>query len=265
MHDRVVVCMKWGRLFDCSYANVLYRAVKAHLAPGFLFLCLTDQPEGLDAGIRTAPIPDIGLTEAQIRAPGVWRKLALFHPDVAALAPGARALFIDLDMMILGPLDPFFSIGEGLVAQDMGESWRRGSYEGAAPEPGTCVFAFTLGEQQQILEAFQADITGAMAKFHNEQDFVAAHSHGLAVWPKGMVISFKRHLVHRYGRDLILPPRAPAPGPSILAYHGDPRPADLLRAGVWGRFPHLGRGPVAWVKDYWAQYGGTASAGEASR
>ncbi|WP_103256625.1 hypothetical protein [Tabrizicola aquatica] len=256
MPDRVVICMKWGRLFDCSYANVLYRAVKAHLVPGFLFLCLTDQPEGLDAGIRTAPIPDIGLTEAQIRAPGVWRKLALFHPDVAALAPGARALFIDLDMMILGPLDPFFARPGGMVLLDTGHDWR----ESEAVQPSTGVFAYTLGEQQQILTAFQADIPGAMARFRNEQDFVAAHATDLSLWPSGAVISFKRHLVHRYGRDLFVPPRAPVPGPAILAYHGDPRPADLLRPGVWGRFPHLGRGPVAWVQDYWVQYGGTAPA-----
>lgn len=262
MHDRVVICMKWGRLFDCSYANVLYRAVKAHLAPGFSFLCLTDQPQGLDPGIRTAPIPDIGLNEAQIRAPGVWRKLALFHPDVAALAPGARALFIDLDMMILGPLDPFFAQPRGVVLLDTGHDWRKTE----AVQPSTGVFAYTLGEQQQILTAFQADIPGAMARFRNEQDFVAAHATDLSLWPSGAVISFKRHLVHRYGRDLFVPPRAPAPGPAILAYHGDPRPADLLRPGVWGRFPHIGRGPVRWVKDYWRQYSHRpASDGEASR
>lgn len=102
VQDRIVICVKWGKLFPADYVNVLFRAVSAHLEPGFRFICLTDRTNGLESGITTCPIPDIGLTPEQINAPGVWRKLALFHPDVAALAPGARALFIDLDMMVVG-------------------------------------------------------------------------------------------------------------------------------------------------------------------
>lgn len=250
--ERVILCMRWGPVFPVDYVNVLFRAVSAHLEPGFRFFCLTDQSEGLSPGIIPAPIPDIGLTPEQIRAPGVWRKLALFHPDVAALAPGARALVIDLDMMILGPLDRFFEASGGMILLDTGHDWRLRE----PVQPSTGIFAFTLGEQPRILAAFQADIVGAMARFRNEQDFVAAHAADVSLWPTGAVISFKRHLVRRYGRDLILPPRAPHLGPAILAYHGDPRPADLVRPGLWGRFPHLGRGPVGWVRDYWTGHGG---------
>ena len=169
--DRVVLCLKWGTLFPADYVNVLYRAVSAHLSPGFRFLCLTDRTEGLAAGIETAPIPDIGLTPEQIRAPGVWRKLSLFHPEVAVLAPGARALVIDLDMMILGPLDPFFAAQGGMILLDTGHDWRARE----PVQPSTGVFAFTLGEQAHILAAFMKDPKGAMARFRNEQDFVAAH------------------------------------------------------------------------------------------
>lgn len=250
--DRVVLCLKWGRLFPADYVNVLFRAVSAQLAPGFRFICLTDRTEGLAPGIETAPIPDIGLTPEQIRAPGVWRKLALFHADVAALAPGARSLVIDLDMMILGALDPFFAAQGGMILLDTGHDWRARE----PVQPSTGVFAFTLGEQGHILTAFQADPGGAMARFRNEQDFVAAHAAGVSLWPTGAVLSFKRHCVRRYGRDLILPPHPPARGAAILAFHGDPRPADLLQRGIWGRFPHLGRGPVAWARDYWTGHGG---------
>lgn len=250
--ERVVLCMKWGTLFPADYVNVMFRAVSAHLAPGFRFVCLTDRAERLVPGIETAAIPDIGLTSEQIRAPGVWRKLALFHPDVAALAPGARALVIDLDMMILGPLEPFFEAQDGIILLDTGHDWRKRE----PVQPSTGVFAFTLGEQQQILQKFQSDPDRAMTTFRNEQDFVAARAKSLSLWPTGAVVSFKRHFVRRFSRDLFLPPRAPAPGPAILAFHGDPRPADLLQTGIWGQFPHLGRGPVAWVRDYWTGYGG---------
>jgi hypothetical protein len=171
---------------------------------------------------------------------------------VAALAPGARALVIDLDMMILGPLNAFFEAKGGIVLLDTGHDWRALDMV----QPSTGVFAFTLGEQQQILAAFLADPSGAMARFRNEQDFVSAHATDASLWPTGAVLSFKRHCVRRFGRDLICNPRPPAPGTSILAFHGDPRPVDLLRGGLWGRAPHLGRGPVSWVRDYWIEHGG---------
>jgi len=252
--DRVVICMKWGTLFNADYVNVLFMAARKHLAPDVQFVCLTDRTQGLDQRIKTAPIPDIGLTPEQIRAPGVWRKLALFHHSVAALAPGARALVIDLDMMILGPLNSFFEAKDGIVLLDTGHDWRAREIV----QPSTGVFAFTLGEQQQILAAFLADPPGAIARFRNEQDFVAAHATDASLWPTGAVLSFKRHCVRRFCRDLIWPPRPPAPGTCILAFHGDPRPADLLRSGIWGRFPHLGRGSVGWVRDYWNRYKGAA-------
>lgn len=251
--DRIVLCMKWGTLFPAAYVNVLYAAVQAHLSSPFRFVCLTDDPRGLRPGIVTSGIPDIGLTPAQIAAPGVWRKLALFHPDLRSLGLGSRVLFIDLDMMILGNLDRFFDAREPILLLDTGHDWRSSE----AVQPSTGVFAYTLGEQEHILDAFLKDPAAAMASYRNEQDFVAAHASGLALWPTGAVISFKRHLARRFGRDLFLQPRKPAPGPTILAFHGDPRPADLLRKGVWGRFPHLGRGPVAWVREYWARYGGS--------
>lgn len=248
----VVICMKWGKLFPADYVNVLFSAVSKNLSHEFRFVCLTDNPDGLDPAIETAPIPDIGLTQVQIRAPGVWRKLSLFHSDVAALSPGARALVVDLDMMILGTLDPFFAENGAMVLLDTGHAWRARE----PVQPSTGVFAFTLGEQQQILAAFQGDPAGMMAGFRNEQDFVAAHAVDLSLWPTGAVLSFKRHCVRRFGRDLIWSPRPPATGTSILAFHGDPRPVDLLRRGLWGRTPHLGRGPVSWVRDYWTQHGG---------
>ena len=48
----------------------------------------------------------------------------------------------------------------------------------------------------------------------------------------------------------------------IIAFHGTPRPFDLVspKAGFWDRPPHMGRGQVAWVYDYWVKYGGIVPA-----
>lgn len=245
--------MKWGSIFNSDYVNILFRAVAQNLKLKFRFICLTDNSDGLDEGVEALPIPHIGLTPSEVQAPGVWQKLALFDPRVAEISPGARALFIDLDMLILGELDHFFHAKEKIILLDTGRQWRVRD----PVQPSTGVFAFTLGEQNHILQAFQSDRTGAILSFRNEQDFVAHHADGLSLWPKGVVISFKRHLANRFGRDLFREPRRPPTGEaSILAFHGEPRPVELTRYGVWGRFPHIGLGPIGWAQDYWRKYGG---------
>jgi hypothetical protein len=78
-------------------------------------------------------------------------------------------------------------------------------------------------------------------------------------WPRGWVVSFKRHLRQPIGLDLFLPPRDPPKDARVVAFHGTPRPADLLRPGTarWDRLPHMGHGQVRWMADYWTANGGT--------
>lgn len=254
--DRIVLCMKWGRLFPADYVNVLYNACRAAISGPFRFVCLTDDASGFAQGIEAFPIPDIGLAPAEWYTKGVWPKLALYVPDLHGLR--GRALFIDLDMIVLRGLDAMFDHGSGFISTDMGESWRPKGRPGALKEPGTCVFAFDLGAEPQILTAFQADPAAAKRAFANEQDFAGAHARSMGFWPEGWIISFKRHLRQPIGLDLVLPPRAPGPKVRIVAFHGDPRPIALVprRAGHWDRFPHMGHGQVGWVRDYWVEHGG---------
>lgn len=137
-----------------------------------------------------------------------------------------------------------------------GPNWRRG---GKNPSPGLAsgVFSFDIGSQPQIVERFQADPEGAFNTFGLEQRFTQAHVTSWTTWPESWVISFKKHLRRPMLIDLVLPPRLPDPGTKIVAFHGDPRPIEVARAGsnYWGGFPRAGRGPIKWVRDYWLQNG----------
>jgi hypothetical protein len=246
--NRVVLTMKWGRAFSPDYVNVLHSAVKQNLSGHFSFVCLTDDPDGLRSGIDVLPLPDIGLEPDEWYTSGVWPKLGLLNPDLAGLA--GRALFLDLDTIILDSIDQFFERSGAIILQDMGPAWRKTPRLGPQ-EPGTCVFAFNIGEQSHVPAAFMADKALNKQRFANEQDFVAAHARDLHLWPDGWICSFKRHVARRWGRDILSNPARPSSGASIIAFHGKPRPADLLRSGFWGGFPHLGLGPVTWVKQYW--------------
>lgn len=250
-----IVTMKWGTLFGPDYVNVLYRACREASSIPFDFVCFTDDSKGLDENIIAKPLPQIGLRPEEWYQRGVWPKLALYKKELQGLT--GRCLFIDLDMMVLRDLDDFLTHQAPFISIDVGASWRPGAPR-HDPEVGTGIFAFNLGQETQILDAFLADRDAAKVKFQNEQDFVAAHANSMEFWPEGWVISFKRWLRRPIGIDLILPPKQPPEDAKILAFHGDPRPVHLMRPGMnfWDNFPHLGHGRVDWVADYWKRFGG---------
>jgi hypothetical protein len=253
--ERVVLCMKWGTLYPADYVNVLFSACRRHLSGAFRFVCLTDDATGFAPGIEALPIPDIGLTQTQWFLPGIWPKLAIYGADLHGLR--GRALFIDLDMLVVGGLDALFDHAGGFVSTDMGPAWENPPRLGPG-QVATSIFAYDLGTETQILDAFVQDRAGALARFQNEQDFVGAHARSMTFFPPGWVLSFKRHLRRPVGLDLFLGPHHPPPSARVIAFHGRPRPADLLHPGrrLWDTPPHLGHGQVRWMAEYWVAHGG---------
>lgn len=246
---RVVLCMKWGTLYSPDYVNVLFRAVRANLGGPFRFVCLTNDASGLDSRIEVYPIPKLPLRPEDWRH-GAWPKLGVFVGDLWGLR--GRALFIDLDSVIVGRLEPFFDLSGPLILLDGGKNWKRGGT--APPLPATGVFAFTLGSLSHIVEDFRADPAEHVARYELEQAFVGAEVHDAGYWPQGWVLSFKRHLRRPVGVDRLLPPKAPPATAKIIAFHGEPRPIALVRDERWASFPRAGRGPVPWMAEYWARH-----------
>lgn len=246
-----VLSIKWGTAFGASDVNMLFRACLANATEALRFVCLTDDGTGLDPRIEVKPIPDIGLTPEEWKRPGVWPKIGLFAPDLADLG---RVLFLDLDMLIVGDLSPFFDVADGAVFQNMGESWRPDP-RSAEKVPGTCIFSYDPGAETRVLEAFLADKETNMSSWQNEQEFAGAHVSRTSFWPEGLVVSFKRHLCHRNGMGLLAKPSAPPEGAAVVAFHGTPRPAETMEKLIWGPFPHLHRGRVPWVEDYYRRFG----------
>lgn len=244
--QRTVVCIKWGKVFGADEVNILFRACRKHSKKELHFVCLTDNSDGLVDGIEIRPIPNIGLTADEWRRPGVWPKLSLFSPELEDLG---RVLFLDLDMMIVGDLEPFFQPTDGSVFLNMGQSWRPNP-QTSQKEPGTAIFSFDPAMERSVLTTFLADKASHINNYRNEQDFVGAHVSKVSYWPEGLVVSFKRHLCHRNGKGLFVKPKPPSERTSVVAFHGTPRPAETMQKLVWGPFPHFHSGRVPWIADY---------------
>lgn len=249
--ERLVICMKWGRLYTADYVNVLYRATQAHLREPTRFVCLTDDAAGVVPEVECLPIPDIGLREDLWRI-GAWPKISLFSHDLHGLR--GRALFIDLDTFICGPLDEMFDHPGVLVAID------EGRWTGGAPSTMSSIMAFELGSLGHLVDDLRQDRDALTGRHGLEQNYIHAAVPDIGYWPEDWLVSFKRHLRRPILLDRLLPPKAPPPQAKAVIFHGRPRPFDLVRAGSGNRdvFPHSISGPVPWARDYWLRHGGTA-------
>ena len=246
-----ILCMKWGSAYGADYVNILHRASRAHMEREFRFICLTDDPIGLDDGIEVFPVPDMGLSSAR-RAHGGWPKLSVFAPKLYDIE--GRLLFLDVDIVITGGLDVFFEGASGvqLIREwpQLGHRLRLRRHLGG----NSSVFAFELGTQAQIYEAFMLDPQAAFEGFRNEQRFLVAHARGVDYWPEGLCLSFKSDLMRPVPLNLICGPRGLPRTARVVVFHGRPLPEEVGERYWWGRGLRRGFAPVGWVRDYWQNH-----------
>lgn len=191
--------MKVGTKYDPEYVNRLASMVARHTTRPHTFVCFTDSPGGLN--VPWAPIgTDL---------PGWWAKLALFQL-------GVRALYLDLDTIICGNIDPLFDYaGPFAILRSFLPPSRYGS----------AIMAWEPGQVAHIWERFTLDVT---TRLHGDQDWIEEQMPVVDYWqdllPAGTIGSYKVHDLRESSR-----------GYSICCFHGEPK-------------PHQVNG---WVRDAW--------------
>jgi len=239
-----IICMKWGKLYSAEYVNRLYRMIARHLTPPFKLYCLTDDPSGIvpEVEIRDCPSVDI---PPHMRWGG-WRKVSLWAPQVADLK--GECLFLDLDIIITGPLDDFFTYkgqSDYLVMRNYTTLDRRIG--------NTSVFRFTVGSHPDVLESLLANPLEMRRKFSNSQTFISNTITSMDFWPDGWIKQFKVHCMRPFPLRLFMQPRHFADA-KIVVCTGHPTP-DELASGTWDapwyKKIYKTLPPVGWVKDAW--------------
>jgi hypothetical protein len=237
---RTILCMKWGTKYGAEYVNRLYGMVQRHLRGEFRFVCLTDLSEGIRAEVSCLPIPDLSLPDG-IPERG-WKKLTTFAADLHGLK--GTALFLDLDVVIVDDITPFFELpGAFRIIHDWKRPWRITG--------NSSVYRFELGAHPQVLERFRAEHEDIRARLRNEQAWLSEvlHQQGvLDYWPKEWCASWKYHCVPSWPLSLMRVPSIPA-GARILVFHGVINPPDALT----GHSPHAWRRPLPapWIAEHW--------------
>jgi hypothetical protein len=118
-----VVTFKWkpkqGYGLKCSSddANLLYRGVQRHYRNLQRFICITDDPSGLDPAIEVVPLwsdfADMPNPTYKTTA-GCHRRLRIFSKDFGSLV-GPRFVMLDLDTLPVGDLTPLFEQSHDFV------------------------------------------------------------------------------------------------------------------------------------------------------
>ena len=239
---RTVLCMKWGTKYGPEYVNRLYAMVRRHLRGDFDFVCLTDSSEGVRPEVRCLPIPDLALPDG-LPERG-WKKLTTFEADLHGLR--GPALFLDIDIVIVGDLTPFFEQpGEFLIIHDWKRPWR--------VTGNSSVYRFELGAHADVLAKFRREAADIRARFRNEQAYLSDELHRqgkLQYWPSDWCASFKYHCIPAWPTSWWRTPVLPRDA-RIVVFHGEVNPPDAIAGRRNRRFRHIE--PAPWVAEHWRE------------
>lgn len=222
------VCFKWkGHIpYMPEDVNVWASMVDRWTDMPSEIVCVTDDPEGIDGGVRVIP-----MWRDHFEHGRDWHRLKLFSPEMAELI-GPRFVCIDLDVVICGQLDPLFDHDAPFKA------WR----DPFRPKQYcTSVLQMDAGAFPHVLEQFEPEKAMALrnsGKYGGyDQAWISYALPGQPVWTAADgVLSFKRHVLHADELDRAKPSAKRCPdGARIINFHGkfNPRDADVQAACPW--------------------------------
>lgn len=244
MRPQTIICMKWGTRYGPEYANRLASMVRRNVTRPTRFICFTDDTSRVDDGIELHPLPEINIPDRVAWTP--WRKLSVWQYPLACLE--GDVLFLDLDLVITGSLDPFFDFQPGAyVAID---NWT---------QPGkrvgnTSAFRFPAGRHANIYDDFVANPEAILSRWRIEQQYISDTLPAMQFWPADWCVSFKHSLLPRWPMNFFKVAALPKEA-RIVAFTGKPDPEDAL-IGDWpGRslkqklYKHVL--PTPWIGEHW--------------
>lgn len=239
-----IICMKWGTRYGPEYVNRLYAGIRRHTRTPVRFVCLTDDGTGLHPEIETRPLPAINIP-SRIANWKPWPKLSVWQAPLHDIM--GDVLFLDIDLIITGPLDELFTYhpGEYCVI----ENWTQMG-QGIG---NTSVFRFPVGRYKEIFDRFARDPEAILKQFKIEQHYISAMIPEQKFWPHEWCISFKHSCMPHFPMNWVKTPELPSTA-RIVAFTGKPDP-DEAAVGEWPapwykKF-HKHVRPTPWINQHW--------------
>lgn len=229
-----VVVWKWLKpgyrsKFDAASVNTMRSMVARHYPRPHRFICITDDPRGIDPGIEVVPIWDEHkdlLNPTWSWAPSCYRRLRAFSADFREIA-GERFVSIDLDCVVLGDLRPLWDRTEDFVmyASNHAKYHLNGS-----------MFMMTAGCRREVWDTFDPDnsprIANAAGNNGSDQGWI---QHVLG---RDQPTWTNKDGIFAYLKDCERLRRGRLPdGARLVVFHGKKNPwdRDVQRVSPWVR------------------------------
>lgn len=236
-----IFCMKWGTLYGAEYVNRLHSMVSKNLTYDFKMICFTDDESGIIDDVQCFPIPEIDLDSNLPER--MWKKLTTLKSPLYGLE--GRALFLDLDIVIVDNIDCFFEVeGEFRIIKD--HSWRSWRITG-----NSSVYRFDIAKHGYVFDDFIANFDALLKIHRNEQEYLthAINDKGkLQYWDKKWCPSYKYDCLSRFPLAFWKKPVIPE-GAKIIIFHGEINPHKAIKGGRGKWYRYVRAAP--WVADYW--------------
>lgn len=215
-----VICINWGTKYGAPYINRLYGMVARNITPPFTFTCFTDSREGIRPEVRCFDLPPLPAQMPE-NSPGKWRKSSLWGAQLGDLE--GPVLFLDLDLIVTGSLDPFFEQGgeeDTILAWNIAKPFHRLGQ--------TSVYRFKVGNLVELQRVYAADPEGVAARYRYEQHFVTKNAPGgVSFWPRGWVAHYRIECIPPFPFNFFRAPRLPR-GARIVIFAGATLPTDAI-------------------------------------
>ena len=203
MPAETVVCVKAGTKYDPDYVNRLAAMVRRNTSRKIRIVCFTDDATGLESGVEARPLPVAGLQ-------GWWNKVALFGETLPGVS--GRVLYLDLDVVITGALDPLLDHSGRFVIMD----------NDYVPGFNSSVMLFEVCAQPDVWRRFSVEET---AHIGGDQDWMALMVPDAELWPDGWCVPYRLRAAAQ-----------PPPETKVVVFSGRPNPHEY---------------PAEWIRNYW--------------
>lgn len=261
-----VICINWGTKYGPPFINRLYGMVARNITPPFTFTCFTDNAAGIRPEVLCEPLPQLDVV-MPVRTLGIWPKARLWGKELGNLQ--GDVLFLDLDMVIVDSLDPFFEFGEPgdiILSRNPAKPLERLGQ--------TSLFRFPVGKLFPLQEKFRENPQAIADEYRFEQRFVTRNAPGgIKLFPRNWVRHFRHHCRRPFPLNYFLAPKLPK-GTRVVIFPGGLHPQHAIegRYGpnkpnnvrdhlkeIWksevGPLSHLRHyiRPTDWVGEYWRE------------
>jgi hypothetical protein len=252
-----VVTIKWGTKYTHIDVNRTYEMVKKNTSFNINLYCLTDITEGLNPDIKTYPLPKMNMDIKECKY--VYRKEAGLCDNNLGDLNGKRVLFLDLDTIITGNIDSFFTLPKDDEFYIINDWNTKGDHIGQA----SC-YSWRVGTLGYVKEHFEKHPRATIKKFHTaSQAYLSSkviEKYGkLYFWPDNWSRSFRFHCLPAGVLRRFIDPKLPK-GTKILAFHGNPKIENAIVGEwsgcgkvdpLWKKVLYKNLRPAPWIQEYY--------------